>query len=123
MEFIKKRQVDFYYEDNRGSLTQLVHEGFEQINVLITNHGVTRGGHYHKISREAFYIQNGSVVVTAKHDGQSKEYAFKQGDFFEIAPYVFHSMYFPEDCIMVQMYDKCVELQDGTKDIYTEDQI
>ena len=40
--------------------------------------------------------------------------------FFEISPNIIHSMDFIEDCIMVAMYDKCVEKSDGTKDIYTE---
>ena len=36
-----------------------------------------------------------------------------------ISPYTVHSMEFPEHCVMVQLYDRCVEREDGTKDIYT----
>ena len=120
MELINTKKPDFSFSDDRGKLTQLVHEGFDQVNVLITNEGVTRGGHYHKISGEAFYVISGSVEVTAKKDGPEKKYVFRQGDFFEVKPFVIHSMYFPEHCVMVQMYDKCVEKPDGSKDIYPE---
>ena len=47
---------------------------------------------------------------------------FKEGEFFEIVPFVLHNMYFPEDCLMVQMYDIPVENEDGTKDIYMEEE-
>ena len=120
MELIVRKKIDFGFEDTRGSLTQLVHEGFAQVNVLITKKGVTRGGHYHKKSVEAFYVVSGSVEVTAAYENEVKQYVFRKGDFFEVHPYVIHSMFFEEDCIMVQMYDTCVELPDGTKDIYTE---
>ena len=120
LELIKRKEVDFSFEDNRGKLCQLVHEGFDQVNVLITNRGVTRGGHYHKVCTEAFYVISGSVEVTAAAHGSEKKYVFCEGDFFEIHPFIVHSMFFPENCVMVQMYDKCVELPDGTKDIYSE---
>lgn len=120
MELIKTRNLDFQFEDNRGSLTQLVHEGFDQINVLVTKQGVTRGGHYHKQCTEAFYIISGSIKVTAAKEEAEITYHFGKGDFFQIEPYVMHSMYFPENCTMVQMYNRCVENADGTKDIFTE---
>ena len=55
---------DFRFEDARGSLTQLVHQGWRQVNVLDTRAGVVRGGHYHEIVREAFFVVSGSVCVT-----------------------------------------------------------
>lgn len=118
MKMIEEKKVDFSYVDDRGSLNQLVHCGYEQINVLYTKKGVERGGHFHKQSTECFFVVSGSVVVTAKRDGSEKIYTFSKDSFFQVNPYVIHSMYFPEDCIMVAMYDKCVELGDGTKDIF-----
>ncbi len=119
---LKQVDVDFKHIDERGSLVQLVHEGFSQINVLQTRKGVTRGGHYHKISRERFYVIGGSVSVSLKKENEKKEIVFKAGDFFEIEPYTIHSMYFPEDCVMVAMYDVPVEKEDGSMDIYSEEE-
>lgn len=118
MEMIELKKIDFSFEDDRGSLNQLVHTGYEQVNVLFTKMGVERGGHYHKQSTECFFVVNGSVEVTAKRDNEEKKFTFKKNDFFQINPFVVHSMYFTEDCTMVAMYDKCVELADGTKDIF-----
>ena len=122
MDLYKLRQIDFQHKDSRGSLTQLVHEGFKQINVLESNAGSIRGAHYHKKSVEAFYLITGSVEVEFKGHERSEKVTFHQGDFFEIRPDVLHNMYFPEFCLMVQMYDKPVENKDGTKDIYTEEE-
>lgn len=116
------RQVDFRHEDGRGSLTQLIHGGYRQINVLASNKGAMRGAHFHKRSVEAFYLIDGSVEVEFKSKTESKTVTFRRGDFFEILPFVLHNMVFPEDCLMVQMYDVPVENADGTKDIFTEDE-
>ena len=120
MKLLNKLNVDFDFEDERGGLTQLVHTGYEQVNVLVTNKGVERGGHYHKQSNECFFVVSGSVEVTAKYEDTVEVEIFRKKDFFEIKPNIIHSMYFPEDCIMVAMYDKCVELSDGSKDIFSE---
>lgn len=118
MEMVELKKVDFSFEDNRGSLNQLVHTGYEQVNVLFTKAGVKRGGHYHKRSTECFFVVDGSVELTVKRDEEEKQYLFKKNDFFQINPFVVHSMTFYEDCTLVAMYDKCVELEDGTKDIF-----
>lgn len=112
-------KTDFEHTDTRGSLVQLAHKGYEQINVLISNNEAHRGDHFHKEVREAFYIISGSVLLTVKFQERTQEYHFSAGDFFEIRPFTIHSMRFPEHCVMVQMYSKSVERSDGTKDIYT----
>ena len=109
---------DFKFQDTRGQLIQLVHKDYKQINILITKRGVIRGGHYHKISREAFYLISGSVDVAFSKFDIDKKTHFEAGDFFEILPYTIHTMSFPEDCIMVVMYDVPVEDENGQKDIY-----
>lgn len=118
MEIIERLEVDFNFKDERGSLTQLVHNGFSQINVLISKKGVTRGGHFHKRAIECFYVVSGSVIVDAKKENDEEQAHFTQGQFFKITQNVIHSMHFPEDCVLVAMYDICVENEDGSKDIY-----
>lgn len=117
IEILKK---DFELADSRGKLVQLVHSGFEQINVLVSNMGVLRGGHYHKEATEAFYVIEGVVDVIVQEDGKDVIQRFREGDFFALKPFVCHSMRFPEYCVMVQMYSKCIELSNGKKDIYLE---
>ena len=120
MELLEKLSVDFEFHDTRGSLTQLAHQGYEQINVLVSYSGVERGGHFHKFSTESFYVVKGTVQVSARMGEKREKVLFTTQDFFRVKPYVIHSMYFPEDCILVAMYDKCVELANGSKDIFPE---
>ena len=63
MELYERVRPDFEFSDTRGALVQLVHEGYEQVNVLTTRAGVTRGGHYHKETAEAFFVVDGRVTV------------------------------------------------------------
>lgn len=109
---------DFKFEDDRGCLVQLVHEGFNQVNVTKAIAGCKRGGHYHKINREAFYIVSGSVELIGRKDGEEERYIFHAGDMFLVNPYVAHDFNFIEDTVFVSMYDKGVEISATEKDIY-----
>ena len=113
---LKELKVDFDFQDDRGSIVQLIHDGYKQINVISTKKGVMRGGHYHKYNSEAFYIISGALTIEV--NGVSK--TFKSGDFFSIDANDMHSFYFLEDTLLVSMYSDGVELEDGTKDIFTE---
>lgn len=115
-------KLDYFFEDDRGRLVQLVHGGYEQINVLVSHKGVYRGGHYHKISQEIFFVISGSVELTLEDlDGTNRQTRlFRENDFFQIRSNKVHRMYFPEDCVMVGMYDRCIEKGNGEKDIYAK---
>ena len=112
---------DFKFSDERGTLVQLVCGGYTQVNVITSNRGVLRGNHFHKHSREAFYVISGSVKVTLTANGIQQTALFQSGDFFEIPPMVLHEMFYPEDCVMVALYDQPVEGENGEKDIHTPD--
>ena len=121
MDLFERLAPDFAFEDTRGKLTQLVHGGYTQINVLKSRKGVFRGGHFHKVSREAFFVVSGQVEVTFEKAEEQQTVLFQPGDFFRIPPLVVHSMRFFEDCTLVAMYDIPVEREDGTKDIYANE--
>lgn len=109
---------DFEFEDERGRLTQLVNKGFKQINVIESKAGVLRGGHYHKLNREAFFIIEGEIELTVKNGVKEKRYCFSKGDMFLIPEFVNHDFYFISDTVLVSMYNNGVELDNGEKDIY-----
>ncbi len=120
MPLYEKLEVDFRFVDERGSLTQLVHRDFSQINVLTTKKGMERGGHFHKVSSEAFYVIEGAVDVTFKRGIEIETARFERGDFFLVKPFITHSMSFPLDCIMLAIYDYPIQNQNQEKDIYSE---
>lgn len=108
---------DFSFEDGRGSLVQLAHAGYSQINVVRSYKGSVRGGHYHARTGETFYVVEGSFAVTAERDGEREERDFKAGDMFRFPENVVHSFCYNEDTLLVAMYETGVENPDGSKDI------
>ncbi len=120
MAMIEILTPDFIFEDERGTLVQLVHEGYNQINVVTSKAGIERGNHFHKFNREGFYVVEGSFVLTVSLDGKEESYEFKKGDMFVIKPNVMHRFNYREDTTLVAFYDKGVELSNGKKDIISE---
>ena len=118
----QKLTPDFTHNDERGTLTQIAHAGYTQINAVTSKAGTLRGGHYHKQSTEAFYIISGTVEVTLSRDNEQEKVAFHSGDFFRIEPYTVHSMLYTEDTVLIALYDIPVELENGEKDIIPQDQ-
>ena len=108
---------DFEFSDDRGDLVQLVHDGYRQVNMCFSKGGTVRGGHYHAVNREAFYIADGEVVITLSDAEKTETYTFKKGDMFAVEKNVVHSLDFRKDTTMIVMYDIGVEFADGTKDI------
>lgn len=111
---------NFTFADERGTFNELCQSGWQQVNVSESKKGAFRGGHYHKESKEAFFIVNGvvDVKVESEVDDATEEYTFKKGDFFVIYPYTSHSFDFKEDTVMLALYDIPVIKSDGTKDIF-----
>lgn len=112
-------EPDFCHNDDRGSLVQLVHDGWSQINVIFSKGGTIRGGHYHRENREAFYIINGSCEVTLSFNGKRQVRIFKTGDFFAIEPYTGHTFRYLEDTLLLGLYDRGVEGTGGAFDIFS----
>lgn len=119
---IERIKPDFEHTDERGTLIQLVRRGYSQINVITSKGGVFRGGHYHKMNTEAYYVIEGSCRVTAYRDEERESGVFKAGDFFRIGPYVIHDFDYIEDSILVTMYSLGVELEDNGMDCYVIEQ-
>ena len=116
IEFIKP---DFEFADDRGALTQLVHQGWKQVNYITSVAGAFRGDHYHVQNKEAFYVISGEFKLVLKHNatGEQESHLIKAGDFFIINPDITHSFDYTKDTQLISFYDKGVELPDGTKDI------
>lgn len=117
-EMVSFLEPDFSFKDERGFLFQLVKDGWKQVNVSKTVKGTFRGGHYHKTTREAFFIIEGALEAVLEKGDETETHSFKTGDFFVIEPYAVHSFTFTADTLMVALYDTGVEKADGTKDIF-----
>lgn len=110
---------DFEFQDVRGTLTQIVRTGYNQVNVITSVADSVRGGHYHKENMEAFYIIEGAMELDVWLPGEEEKerYTFAAGDMFVIPLGVIHSFNFLNATTLVSMYSKGVEYPDGSKDI------
>ena len=121
MELLKDLSPDFVYQDERGVLTQICREGYSQINAVFTKAGAKRGNfHYHKHTKEAFFILAGRVRVHATRGDETETREFRTGDMLLVEENVRHSFDYLEDTYLVGLYTNGVEAPDGTKDIYTD---
>ncbi len=121
MKLVEILKPDFVFEDERGILSQITHTPFAQVNAVYTKKGAIRGRfHYHKTTKEAFYVLKGEIKVSLYFDESSEEYTFRTGDMFMIPELVRHNFDFLEDTYLVSFYTSCVELPDGTKDIISD---
>lgn len=111
---------DFVFNDDRGNITQLVHAGYAQVNVIFSRKGSIRGRHYHKQNDEVFYIISGKCRVTLEDEsGEIESYIFTDGDIFKIMPFISHQFEYLNDTVLVSMYSNGVELGDGLMDSYS----
>lgn len=117
---IKIIKPDFVLENNAGSLKQLIHDGWKQINVITSVAGAVRGNHYHKYNDEAFYVISGHFKLTVWNEKIKEEYDFKASNMFLIPSYILHTFEYYEDTILVSMYSNGVELSNTEKDIWTD---
>lgn len=114
---IEVLQPDFVFEDDRGTMAQLVRKGFNQVNVITSKANSFRGGHYHQINREAFYVISGEIKLVLRKDDETETLKFSAGDMFAIRPLVSHDFFYITDTVLISMYDRGVELENGEKDI------
>jgi quercetin dioxygenase-like cupin family protein len=115
-------EVNFKFVDDRGELIQLVREGYNQVNYITAKKGSVRGGHFHKLNQETFFVISGEFTLDVSLlNSENKEiFHMKSGDFFSIPKNVLHSFNFTEDTQLISLYDLGVENKDGTKDIFAK---
>ena len=96
-------EPNFIHIDERGKLTQLVRDGYKQVNVILCKKGTFRGGHYHCLNTEAFYVISGEFKLMLECKEYNEEYIFKENDFFSVPANVKHSFEYIKDTVLVTM--------------------
>ncbi len=112
----------FEHSDGRGYIKGLINKGsWQELNMIFTINGVTRGNHYHKDIFELFIILEGSIDVVVqrvrnnKFYGKEYKYLVKNGDVFIIEPMVNHVFYVKTDAKWINALSK--KLNNG-KDLF-----
>ena len=68
------------FSDPRGSFLGIVNsDHWEEFNYVETKAGETRGGHYHKETRELFFIIDGEIDIQIEDMNHVKRNSFRVG--------------------------------------------
>jgi len=116
MEFIDMYVI---HEDARGIFRGITHKyTWGEINYIETKAGILRGNHYHKFTKELFYILEGRIQIDVVNLVTDARHSFeaKPTDIFIIDPYEVHTFTTLEESKWLNMLSH--NLDDEAPDIY-----
>jgi len=116
MEFLEKYVI---HEDARGSFQGIINKyTWGEINHIFTRKGVVRGNHYHRYTKELFYILEGRVRVEVRHlvTGETHEFIAEAHTAFIVDPYETHTFTTIEDSTWLNMLSH--RLDEEQPDLY-----
>lgn len=103
----------FNHKDERGSIHGIINKNlWEEVNFITSEKGARRGGHYHKHTKELFFILEGKIEVITQIinlDNKLGEKAIniiKKDDIFLIEPHVVHYFNILEDSKWINVLTK-----------------
>jgi len=103
MEFLEKYVIN---EDPRGSFQGIINKyTWGEINHIFTKKDVVRGNHYHRYTKELFYILSGRIQIDVRHLVTKEEHNFiaEAHTAFIIDPYELHKFTTLEDSTWLNM--------------------
>ena len=105
-------------EDDRGYLVEFELDNWQQANVLFSKKGVIRGCHYHKFTKELFYLIEGALFLELKCVETGAKYTeeLSMGAMFNIPPFTWHKLIFLADTHLMTFYN--VKFDPSNPDIY-----
>jgi mannose-6-phosphate isomerase-like protein (cupin superfamily) len=99
--------------DQRGGFLGITQESWAEVNFIETRANEVRGNHYHKETRELFFIISGEIdiVVDDLNSGKHFEFSVTKGDVFVIEPFELHTFKTKTDAQWINMLSKSVDPQ------------
>lgn len=105
--------------DARGLFLGITNSGiWEEMNYVETRAGQVRGGHYHKETRELFFIIDGEIDITIQdlHGHRLDQLAATKGSIFVVDPMEVHTFKCRTDSRWINMLSKRID--DRNHDIH-----
>ncbi len=116
MEFLEMYVI---HEDPRGVFRGITNKyTWGEINYIETRKNVVRGNHYHKFTKELFYILEGRVKIKIRNlfSGEAHEFEAGPKTVFIVDPYEVHTFETLEDAKWLNMLSHSLAANDP--DIY-----
>lgn len=101
-------------EDSRGIFLGIVNSGqWEEINFVETSANQVRGGHYHKETRELFFIIEGDIeiTITELNNANISSFTVGPGAIFVIEPFEIHSFACKTPCKWINVLSRRIDDQ------------
>lgn len=113
---IKFFESYFKHKDKRGSILGIINQGnWEEINLIKSKKGSSRGGHFHKYTRELFYILKGKIEIKIQEIknkelvGEQKTINVNSNEIFLIEPNHIHTFKVIEDAEWINILSKKID--------------
>ena len=100
------------FSDSRGLMRGVINDGhWEEINYIETAAGCTRGGHYHRDTRELFLLISGTIRVRVRpaNGRATKEYRLSGGSIFVVEPGEAHWFETETPCTWINVLSKRID--------------
>ncbi len=105
--------------DKRGTFRGIINKGsWEEANYISTRAGEVRGGHYHKLTDELFYIISGriDIEICSVEGDEIERFEVAEGDIFLVEPFEVHTFTCLEDSSWINLLSK--KFDDKLPDMY-----
>ena len=102
----------FRFSDDRGGMLGIVNEGeWQEINLVDSQAGAVRGGHYHRRTRELFHIIDGRirVEVTDLEGRVLVERHVSGGDTLVVEPGEVHTFHCETPCRWINVLSRRID--------------
>ena len=108
---MKKFKASELHEDARGKFWGITRENWAEVNYIETCAGQVRGNHYHRYTRELFFIISGEIEVTIEHQqsGERQVLDLGKGDLLLIEPLEIHVFCTKTDAEWLNMLSQALD--------------
>jgi dTDP-4-dehydrorhamnose 3,5-epimerase-like enzyme len=99
-------RANFEHRDGRGKFVEVWRgEEWREMNFFTVKKGFTRGGHYHKETRELFFIVEGDceMRLVDVRTWRESTHGLREEDIFIVDPYELHYLTALTDCKIVSL--------------------
>ena len=105
---MQKLSPYFISHDERGGFVGITQDHWAEVNFIETKAQQVRGSHYHKETRELFFIISGEVdvVIDDLSSGKHLEMSVSKGDVFVIEPYELHTFHVRTNAQWINMLSR-----------------
>ena len=105
---------EFTHSDSRRTISQMLTEPIAQVNTYFIKKGSTLGNHYHKVTKEYFFVIEGELYMDIQPLGEkeTKGSVLSTGDFFLVEPLEVHKVEAITDVRLMTLLTKAFTEED-----------